>query len=863
MAQARQGLFRDFVSGANASDLSLAHARLFDDYFRHRLSECATTDFPFAVVAVGGYGRSELCAHSDIDVLVLVKGDIPPKAKGLAKALFFPLWDMSLDLGHGVRDIGECLALADKDLQVFASLLDARFLAGDQTVFEDFLKGLDQGLPGREQAFKDWLATQNIHRFEVYGDASGMLEPHLKEGLGGLRDCHQIRWLARLTGGHDGTFLQGELGLLAGQMEFLLRVRNHLHLISSRRMDRLGLDAQPELARRLGFAGTPEVLPVEAFLAELHRVMAEILALRRTAWSILAKDLGWRRAPSKPLDGYVRLTEAGLDFVPGWTVEKNPLSILDIFGHALSRGAPLSLMAKRGVAQGERSLSRLAASYEGGKRIFEFLMRVLVHPAGGDVLRDMLDTGVLGAVLPEFHRVRHMVQYDMYHVHPVGRHTLETILEIKRAAEPDHAYHEIYQRLAHPERLLLGALFHDIGKGLGGSHSEKGAEIARGALERLGQDEALISDVCFLVLSHLQLADTATRRDLSDEDILAACASRVGTTDRLDMLFLLTMADSLATGPSAWNSWKSGLIGELYLKIRAVLEGGGLFDSTDAQKMLAVRDKVRVKGRSILDAPGLEARLDAMPPRYLLNRPLEDILGDLAMVVELEDALEEDYRQRPSHRAGLGVAQITTKPAPKGGGWTVTLAAKHHPDLFPAMAGVLALHDINIRSADFHLWRDNIEIHCYHTDSPPDTLYIEELWARVRRALRYALTGKLSLDFRIREKLSSPLSPKSPDMGLRAQVLADNATSRYYTILEVRAGDRIGLLYDIALALQSLGLQVHLAKIDTQGLAVRDVFYVRDAQGLKIQDQARIDGLSRTLTERIGASGVDISSRPA
>jgi [protein-PII] uridylyltransferase len=179
------------------------------------------------------------------------------------------------------------------------------------------------------------------------------------------------------------------------------------------------------------------------------------------------------------------------------------------------------------------------------------------------------------------------------------------------------------------------------------------------------------------------------------------------------------------------------------------------------------------------------------------------------------------------------------------------------------MAGVLALHDINIRSADFHLWRDNIEIHCYHTDSPPDTLYIEELWARVRRALRYALTGKLSLDFRIREKLSSPLSPKSPDMGLRAQVLADNATSRYYTILEVRAGDRIGLLYDIALALQSQGLQVHLAKIDTQGLAVRDVFYVRDAQGLKIQDQARIDGLSRTLTERIGTSGVNISSRPA
>jgi [protein-PII] uridylyltransferase len=240
------------------------------------------------------------------------------------------------------------------------------------------------------------------------------------------------------------------------------------------------------------------------------------------------------------LGGAITLTNQGLDFEDLPEGRARPQDVLDIFGHSLHLGEPLSLAARRDIEAGIPGLQSFAATAEGGKRAFDLLVKTLLEPHGGAALTDMLETGVLGAVIPEFGRVQHMVQYDVFHIHPVGRHTLETILELKKMALPDHPYHEFYVRLPNPERLLLGALFHDIGKGLGGAHSEKGADLAREALTRIGLDEEAASDVSFLVLRHLLLADTAIRRDISDRDVLAACAQRVGTPERLDMILLLT-----------------------------------------------------------------------------------------------------------------------------------------------------------------------------------------------------------------------------------------------------------------------------------------------------------------------------------
>jgi [protein-PII] uridylyltransferase len=309
------------------------------------------------------------------------------------------------------------------------------------------------------------------------------------------------------------------------------------------------------------------------------------------------------------------------------------------------------------------------------------------------------------------------------------------------------------------------------------------------------------------------------------------------------MLLLLTMADSLATGPSAWNDWKASLMGELHQRILTVLEGGELFGASDAQTLLLLRDSLRAKAKGLFAPEHIEAYLDAMPLRYLLSRSGPDILDDLRLVARLERDLEEDHRMRPSSLAGRGVAVIETTASPAGDGWGVTLAARRQTGLFATMAGVLALHEVNIRSADFYLWNDATEIHAYQTANPPDILFPDELWARVRRAVRYALTGKLSLDYRIQEKRSSPLAVKPPDIGIRPGVAVDNDASEFFSVVEVRASDRLGLLYDIAVALDSLHLDVHMAKIDTHGLKVYDLFYVRGADGRKVCDPARIKEL--------------------
>ncbi|WP_243438385.1 [protein-PII] uridylyltransferase [Fundidesulfovibrio soli] len=838
---------QDILAQPDAT-LSRRLSEAFDAYFRARVGEVPPQRTPYAVMAVGGYGRSELCPRSDIDVLILYKKSVPGEAKELSQGVFFPLWDLGLELGHGVRSISDCIDLSRKDWQVFASLLDVRLLAGDAGVFEEFVARRDKKLlPGAGRNFKLWLERQNASRSSTYGDASGMLEPNLKEGMGGLRDVHQVRWLDFLSRREGEGLPQDDLDVLNAHMRFLLTVRNHLHLLESHKTDRLGLDAQRELAGRLGFEASGEILAVEAFMAELHRVMAEIRTLHRASWPLLAMEPGRKRAAQVSLGGCAVLGQEGLgfDLPPGRHV--SPEQIVELFGYALRHGKAMSLAARRAIEAGLPDLASFAATAEGAAHARDLLTRAMLHPGSEAALTDMVETGVLGALLPEFARVRDMVQYDVFHIHPVGRHTLETIFEIKRLADPDSPYHAHYAALPHPERLYWGALCHDIGKGLGGAHSEKGADIVRELLDRLGMGDEALSDVCFLVLRHLMLADTAFRRDISDRDILAECAQRTGTVQRLDMLLLLTVADSRATGPSAWNDWKASLLGELYGKVRAVLTGGKLFDPSDAQHMMVLRDHLHDKARGLFNSERLEACLDAMPPRYLLSRKPENILGDLALVSQLEADLEEDFRQRPSSVAGRGVAAVETIPYPGGDGWKVTLAARHQPSLFATVAGVLALHDVNIRSAEFFLWSDSTELHAYQTSNPPDTLYPDELWARVRRAVRYALTGKLSLDYRIQQKRASPLTPRQPDMGITPGVVVDNEGSDYFTIIQVRAGDRIGLLYDIAVVLDSLGLDVRMAKIDTQGLDVFDVFFVRGEKGRKVTEGSRLEEIRLAL----------------
>lgn len=857
----------DTALAAGQVDVSYvaALADVYDRYFRERLAEYANeANIPgnFALVAVGGYGRRELCPASDIDVLVVFEDACPEGASELARFFFFPLWDLGVELGHGVRTIAQCLELAREDHQVLASLLDARHIAGEVGVSAALTARLAATVfPVRAADFALWLMQGNEARKAAHGDAGAVLEPNLKNGLGGLRDAHQVRWLLALGAGGslDTALLVPDLAALAEDARFVLAARVHLHRLSGRKNDKLYFEFQERLAEALGFGTRGDRAGVERFLSRLLRCMADIKALRCSIWPFLAGavgalDLG---AAATPMAGGVELAPEGLRFAPGCSDAAALEGVFALLLACARTGAALShdtLRRVRGIAG---QLGRLAeASPRTGRALYEGLGAVMQADPTGVAMDAAMATGLLRAALPEFARVEDIVAFDIYHVHPVGRHTLEAVrlLAAVRAGGASR-FKELLEGLARPELVFWGLLLHDVGKGLGGGHAEKGAQLAETMLLRLAAPPEVRHAVAGLVREHLLLPEVATGRDLADRDVVARVAARVATVETLDMLTLIARCDGMATGPQAWTGWKESLIFELYGKVRAAIEQGRLFDAGDARVMLATRERVRELAGDRMEPEALERMLLAMPPRYLVVETPETILSHLALLDALDAAEAEDRRMRPSSKAarrGRDVAVLAHAALPGGDGFRVTVAARGVRALFPTVAGVLALHDLSILDADVFVWDDGVTLLSLRTGNPPDVLYADEVFARVARAIRYALSGKLFLAYRLAKKRSSFLAaPASGGPRTPPVVVLDNRASDLFTVLEVTCDDRVGLLYDIARTLYELRLETHLAKVVTPAGRVRDVFYVRGPDGRRVEDLEHLAEIKAALLHRL------------
>ncbi|MEW5773019.1 MAG: [protein-PII] uridylyltransferase [Thermodesulfobacteriota bacterium] len=841
-----------------------------DAYFRGRLAEVWPAGgrppeaSPFALAAVGGYGRRELCVHSDVDILVLYERAIPPEALDLAQSLLFPLWDLKYDLGHGFRSIKECLALAKEDFSVLAAVLDARFLAGRREVFADFAARLDDKVVARRRdRFTAWLAEQNRRRLGRYGDARALLEPDIKQGLGGLRDYHQMLWLGRVWRGagsvealvRSGQLTEAEGQVLADQAGYLFTVRNHLHLLAGRRIDRLDLFRQERIAEALGYGrvepGSPDgARPVERFLARLRREMSWLRALHGSVFRSLPGLCAGRPAPCERealAPGVLRQGgELAFDLPRGYP--DDPLALARVFCAAARTGLPLSWAARRLVSGHLHLVKERLAQEPAAAAAFR---EVLASGRAAPVLEAMLETGYLAAFLPEFGRVQDLVQFDDYHIHPVGWHTVRAVacMEELAAGRGEERFAALWDEVADREALMLGVFFHDLGKGLGGAHPDKGADIAAAVLARWGAPAATAENAAFLVRRHLLLVEMATRRDLGDETAVASCAGLVGDRQRLAQLQLLAWADSRATGPRVWSAWTAGLLAELAAKVRRILDRGHLASARAVQRIGEAKALVRRLAAGRIPDRVLERGLEDMPARAFLTLEPEDILAHLDMAGRLADLVEEDRRRKPASVAGLGVVVFAARERPASGLWEATAAARDSPALFSAIAGVLALQDINILSAECFRWRDGGAVHIFRVVGLPDFLSPDEFWERVRLSLQAALTGRLSLDWRLAEKRSSFLARRSLD--LPSSVVVDNMVSDFYTVLEVRAADRVGLLYDLASTLREQGLAVHLAKAATYGQAAADTFYVRDEGGQKLDDPARMESVRQALLRRL------------
>ena len=856
LKESKEHLTALLSDGGVPHDFQAKYTEIIDQYFRASLQESETAHAlfkaksPFAFIAVGGYGRRELCLYSDIDIQIVFGSKIPSSAKQLAEEIFFPLWNLGLDLGYGIRSIKDSISLSRDDFEVLTSVMDARFVGGHSPIYLSLVETLQKKVVSKKAVgLGRWLEDQYKVRIHTFGDASHLLEPNLKEGIGALRDYHYVLWLARaffnLRAPRDleymGILSHNEYKTLCDHLALIWLVRNHLHQLSGRKNDRMVFEYQEEIAKRLGFKDQKNLLAVENLMGEVHASMASIKSLYQSF--ITSHISRWRHIKNDfdekdTVDG-LHLSQGELNINSAPTILSNPYLLIQVFEQSSRLGCHLSMEAKRLIRE---FLFLVDDAFRKSERMIQCFLNILRMENTFETLDQMYETGFLEAFIPEFGKIIGRVQFDAYHIFPVGRHALETVRHLKRLSkEKDILLIDIFSDLSTPETLFLAGLFHDIGK-IGKDHARKGVAITRNILKRFGYDKKRAEDVLFLIRHHLFLVETATRRDLNDEKIVIQFARTIGGVERLKMLYLLTWADSQATGPGAWSEWVANLVQELFFKSLHVLVEGKLATPRASHKVSKTQSEVRKLIRGHIDDKDIEEFFEAMSPRYILETGLHDIVRHHSLVRQLKERLKDSQTTAFVFEA---------REEPGQGCWEVIFLAKDRPGLFSDITGVMALNNINILSAHIYTWREGTAVDIFRVTSPLDPIHPDETWKRVERDLKNAFTGKLSLDYRLSQKAAPCILSRQKKPSRPPKVMVNNESSDFFTLIEIFADDRVGLLYMITNTLFKLKLDIRIAKIATKADQIADVFYVRDTEGQKLEDNKQIEEITQTLIQQL------------
>jgi [protein-PII] uridylyltransferase len=767
-----------------------------------------------AAVALGGYGRRELAPGSDVDLVVVFEEPDRDRIDVLAERVLYPLWDTGLRVGHAVRTSDEAIAIAAERLDALTAMLDGRVVAGDAAAWNGVsARLLSLVSDERARAFAERLRDDADRRLGRHGSASYLLEPDLKEGRGGLRDAQSLRWLSiAVTGRPDGLVDAGllrsaERSAVDDAVEFLVRTRSAVHLETGRPGDRLVMDLQPSIARALGFDDEPGLRAVDALMRNVFQHARQIEHVTGSAF-----------------DRHLRGGSDPVAFAP------TPAGVLRVLAetaraHGVASPATLDAIDEVDVAK----------DVEWTDDVRDAFLDLLSTGRDGVRALETLDRlGLLERYLPAWSAVRCRPQRDPYHRYSVDVHLLraaDAMIGLLEGADDDVVAAEAASVVRDPSALLLAALFHDIGKIGHGEHVPIGERVVGESLERMRIDPPTAELVRFLVREHLLLSDTATRRDLDDDELVLDVAARIGDQQGLAALYLLTRADAAATGPAAWTAWRATLVRDLVGKLQRTLERGGLGTEV-AERLSARMDELRALV-SPPDAEALPRFLLRMPRTYLLNVSVERIARHVPLLAVPIGALDVRTLSEPGDRAGT---------------YSLTVVAADRPGLLSWIAGSLSLAGLSILTAQVFTSQDDVAVDVFEVEGAFEAEVTEERWREFRSTLRHALEGRLSLERRVAEKRSHYPPPRA-DLGV--DVTVHNEVSDFFTVVEVGCADRVGLLFDITAALAELQLDVHLAKVATYGGRVVDAFYVRDGLGRKIEEEGPIADIERGLSVRL------------
>ncbi|HEY0289501.1 MAG TPA: [protein-PII] uridylyltransferase [Pseudomonas sp.] len=855
--QAHEVLDERFKSGRDIRRLIEDRAWFVDNILQQAWEHFDwSEDADIALLAVGGYGRGELHPYSDIDLLILLDSADHEVFREPIERFLTLLWDIGLEVGQSVRSVDECAVEARADLTVITNLMESRTIAGPERLRKRMLEVTSPKEMWPSKEFFLAKRAEQKNRHHKYNDTEYNLEPNVKGSPGGLRDIQTILWVARRQYGTlnlhalagEGFLLESENNLLASSQEFLWKVRYALHMLAGRSEDRLLFDHQNTIARLLGYQDSDAKLAIERFMQKYYRVVMSIaqlsdLIIQHFEEVILSDD---QNALTESIntrfqlhDGYIEATHLNV-------FKRTPFAMLEIF----------VLMAQRPEIKGVRADTiRLLREHRHlinddfrndirntSLFIELFKCEIGIHRN----LRRMNRYGILGLYLPEFGHIVGQMQHDLFHIYTVDAHTLNLIkhlrkLQYTQVSDKFPLASKIMGKLPKPELIYLAGLYHDIGKGRGGDHSELGAHDAEAFSIRHHLPTWDTHLIVWLVQNHLVMSTTAQRKDLSDPQVIHDFAQFVGDEVHLDYLYVLTVADINATNPTLWNSWRASLLRQLYTETKRALKRG-LENPVDREEQIRRTQTAAldILVRNGTDPDDVEQLWSQLGDDYFLRHTAGDVAWHSDAIL-----------QQPADGGPLVLIKETTQREFEGGTQIFIYAPDQH-DFFAVTVAAMDQLNLNIHDARVITSTSQFTLDTYIVlDSEGGSIGDNPQRIKdIRDGLTEALRNPDDYPTIIKRRVPRQLK----HFAFAPQVTISNDAQRPVTVLELSAPDRPGLLARIGKIFLEFDLSLQNAKIATLGERVEDVFFITDEHNQPLSDPQLCSRLQDAIVEQLSVN---------
>ena len=811
-----------------------------------------TTSDTLAVIAVGGYGRGNLSPGSDIDLLILTPYKITPRIEQLVETLLYLLWDLKLKVGYSVRSLEETILKARIDNTICTTLLDARFISGNQDLWMKFNSIFQSEILNKEKNnFFYTKLKERDFRHKKMGDSRYLLEPNIKEGKGGLRDLNTIRWIISFMYQVDNSADYIELGIMTKKEalfydkaeKYFMNLRSIMHYYGTNDSDRLTFDLQLLVAEKLGYTIHAGSTPIERLMKHYYLFAKEVGYLTKSVLenienknfnksNSLLKNLIFKFKTNK--DGVFEFYNNKIHLAKG-IKNIEPIDIFKAYNFSVESNFNLSNELTNLIKLNIRKVDHIRQD----KKANSYFINILTNLQHSDkVLRNMNEIGVLGRFIPDFQKVVARVQHDMYHTYTVDEHTINAIGILRKIdnGEYQSKYNlasKVIKNIVSKKVLYVALFLHDIAKGRGGDHSILGGQVAKILCPKFGLLSDEVETVIWLVENHLLLSMIAFKRDLQDPKTIIDLKNKIQSAELLRLLYLLTVADITAVGPEIWNNWKDNLLKVVYDETLMEINGGG------DQKSRIIREE-----KYINKLRGSLVKWSNQEFKNYSNRFYSYYWTNISSDVHLRHAnliLEADKENLK--------LKISAEPLEDQGVTEVSVYTQDHLGLFARTCAALALAGTSVQDARIVTTKDGMTVNTFLVRSSDSSSIIEQknrlniLLETIRKTISEERDPKVL----IKEFKSIQIPSRRDSFIIEPRVLIDNLSSRSHTVIEINSKDKIGLLHTLASEFFSIGLHISTARISTYGIRAVDVFYVKNLTGGKIIEENKINLIKSKL----------------